>query len=150
MTNASVCDDLHLSPVQGCRGNFDFSLLFKHTLLSAPSCLFLILVVLRFLVLVPKQRKNQRVVAGPPLRWAELAAVACYGTSEVVLFVSWTHAYPGLYGSRASLGAAVLRLLNVLALGAIPWVIAFNVRAQEETLTNCNHRNRNGSSAGWK
>ncbi|KAK6853810.1 hypothetical protein PG995_010622 [Apiospora arundinis] len=123
MTNASVCADDHFSPVQGCRGDFDFSLLFEHSFLSAvPSGLFLLLAVTRFSVLFPRQQKSRRVVVGSRWRWAKVATVACYGAIEVALLVSWIHAYPASYGTRASLAAAVLQLLDVLALGALSWL----------------------------
>ncbi|KAK7996619.1 hypothetical protein PG989_004659 [Apiospora arundinis] len=123
MTNASVCADDHFSPVQGCRGDFDFSLLFEHSFLSAvPSGLFLLLAVTRFSVLFPRQQKSRRVVVGSRWRWTKVATVACYGAIEVALLVSWIHAYPASYGTRASLAAAVLQLLDVLALGALSWL----------------------------
>ncbi|KAK1961243.1 ABC transporter [Colletotrichum sublineola] len=123
MANASICADSHFGPVQGCRGNFDFSLIFEHALLSVvPSCLFLLLAAVRFLVLFPRQQKNKRVAVGSELRWAKIATVACYGAIEVALLVSWVTAYPGLYGTRVSLAAAVLQLLDVFALGALSWL----------------------------
>ncbi|KAF4819093.1 ABC transporter atnG [Colletotrichum siamense] len=123
MANSSACADWEFGPVHGCRGDFDFSLLFEQTVFSAvPSGLFLFLAAIRLLVLFPRQKKSQRVAVGTGLRWAKLSAVACYGAIEVALLASWINAYPGLYGTRASIAAAILKLVDVFALGTLSWL----------------------------
>lgn len=117
MPNVSNYDDSQFGPVYGCRGDFDFSLVFEHILLpTAPSGLFLLLAIARLSVLSATQQTIRKVVVGSRWRWANIT-VACYGTVEVSLLVLWIHAYPGPYGKRASLAAAVLRIIDVLALG---------------------------------
>ncbi|KAK8009116.1 multidrug resistance-like protein [Apiospora marii] len=123
MASTSACADSEFGPVHGCRGEFDFSLLFEHTLLSAiPSGLFLVLAVARLFVLSSRQQKNRKVVIDSRWRWVKITTIAGYGAIEVALLVSWAQAYTGPYESSASLVAAVLRLLNVLALGALSWL----------------------------
>ncbi|KAJ3959309.1 hypothetical protein N0V92_004092 [Colletotrichum tropicale] len=123
MDNSSACADSEFGPVHGCRGDFDFSLLFEQTVFSAvPSGAFLFLAAIRLLVLLPRQKKSQRVAIGSGLRWAKLSAVACYGAIEVALLASWINAHPGLYGTRASIAAAILKLVDVFALGALSWL----------------------------
>ncbi|KAF4878441.1 ABC transporter atnG [Colletotrichum siamense] len=123
MDNSSACADSEFGPVHGCRGDFDFSLLFEQTVFSAvPSGVFLFLAAIRLLVLFPRQKKSQRVAIGSGLRWAKLSAVACYGAIEVALLASWINAHPGLYGTRASIAAAILKLVDVFALGALSWL----------------------------
>ncbi|KAF5492420.1 ABC transporter atnG [Colletotrichum siamense] len=123
MANSSACADSEFGPVHGCRGDFDFSLLFEQTILSAvPSGLFLFLAAIRLLVLFPRRKKSQRVAVGTGLRWAKLSAVACYGAIEVALLASWINTYPGLYGTRASIAAAILKLVDVFALGTLSWL----------------------------
>ncbi|KAJ0278858.1 hypothetical protein COL940_007074 [Colletotrichum noveboracense] len=123
MANSSACADSEFGPVHGCRGDFDFSLLFEQTIFSAvPSGLFLFLAAIRLLVLFPRQKKSQRVAVGSGLRWAKLSAVACYGAIEVALLASWINTQPGLYGTRASIAAAILKLVDVFALGTLSWL----------------------------
>ncbi|KAJ0346519.1 hypothetical protein COL154_008012 [Colletotrichum chrysophilum] len=123
MANSSACADSEFGPIHGCRGDFDFSLLFEQTIFSAvPSGLFLLLAATRLWVLFTRQKKSQRVVVGTWLRWAKLSAVACYGAIEVALLVSWINAHSGLYGTRASITAAILKLVDVFALGILSWL----------------------------
>ncbi|KAJ0329702.1 hypothetical protein COL922a_012773 [Colletotrichum nupharicola] len=123
MANSSACADSEFGPIHGCRGDFDFSLLFEQTIFSAvPSGLFLLLAATRLLVLFTRQKKSQRVVVGTWLRWAKLSAVACYGAIEVALLVSWINAHSGLYGTRASIAVAILKLVDVFALGILSWL----------------------------
>ncbi|KAI3390389.1 hypothetical protein diail_9824 [Diaporthe ilicicola] len=118
VTNSSRCDDFNFRPVLGCRGDFDFSLIFEHTILSlAPSSIFLLLASVRLFSLL--QRKK-RVAAGRAFQLFKLGAVACYAAIQIALLVAWTR--PGAYGTRASLAAAVLSLLDVLALAALSWL----------------------------
>ncbi|KAF5519012.1 ABC transporter atnG [Colletotrichum aenigma] len=123
MANSSACADSEFGPVHGCRGDVDLSLLFEQTIFSAvPSGLFLFLAAIRLLVLFPRQKKSQRVAIGSGLRWAKLSAVACYGAIEVALLASWINTHPGLYGTRASITAAILKLVDVFALGTLSWL----------------------------
>ncbi|KAF9878386.1 hypothetical protein CkaCkLH20_03878 [Colletotrichum karsti] len=123
MDNSSTCADTEFGPVHGCRGDFDFSLFFEQSLLSvAPSCLFLVLAAIRFFVLLPRQQRKARLAVGTGLRRAKLGAVACYGAIQIALLVTWARAYPGPYKTKASLAAAVFRLLDVFALGVLSWL----------------------------
>lgn len=101
-------------------GCFDFSLVFEHTILSlAPSSVFLVLADVRLFTLL-RRRKNKVVVTGRAFQSCKLFAVACYAAVQTALLVPWTR--PGAYGTRASLSAAVLGLLDVLALAALSWL----------------------------
>lgn len=119
VTNSSRCDDFDFRPVSGCRGDFDFSLVFEHTILSlAPSSIFLVLSAARLFTLL--RRRKQKIATGRTLQLCKLGAVACYAAVQTALLVAWTR--PGAYGTRASLAAAVLGLLDVLALAALSWL----------------------------
>lgn len=119
VSNSSRCDDFNFRPVSGCRGDFDFSLVFEHTILSlAPSSVFLVLSAARLFTLL--RRRKQKVATGRALQLCKLGAVACYAAVQTALLVAWTR--PGAYGTRASLAAAILGLLDVLALAALSWL----------------------------
>ncbi|KAK4216710.1 ABC transporter [Rhypophila decipiens] len=103
MANPSVpsqvsCDDWSLGTVQGCRGDFDFSLLTEETFLSiVPSALFLVFASARLL----------------------LAAIACSASLEVSLLVLVVH--NGSNGPSSN-AAAVLRVLATLTLALLSWL----------------------------
>ncbi|KAH8760347.1 ABC transporter type 1, transmembrane domain-containing protein [Diaporthe sp. PMI_573] len=119
VTNSSQCDDFNFRPVSGCRGDFDFSLVFEHTILSlAPSSIFLLLSAARLFTLL--RRRKQKIATGRTFQLCKLGAVACYAAVQTALLVAWTR--PGAYETRASLAAAVLGLLDVLALAALSWL----------------------------
>lgn len=132
--NSSLCDDWDFSPVHGCRGDFDFSLLFEHIVLSVvPSALFLTLAGVRFYFLL---QKGNRVAAGTSLKLAKLSVVLCYGAIQIALLVSW--ARPGVYhsyGTDASLAATALGLLDAFALAALS-CLEHSHSARPSTLIN--------------
>ncbi|KAM4056705.1 ABC transporter [Hirsutella rhossiliensis] len=120
MENATVCDDGSFGPAinGGCRGNFDFTLLFEQSFLSiTPSSLFLLLSAARLSLLLSRRRRQ---VSGTRFQLAKLAAVACYGAVQAALLVLW--ARTGVYGTRTSLAAAVLSFVDVFALATLSWV----------------------------
>lgn len=52
-SSSSGCDDFDFRPVSGCRGGFDFSLVFELTVLSlAPSSVFRVVADARLFTLV--------------------------------------------------------------------------------------------------
>ncbi|KAJ4385223.1 hypothetical protein N0V93_010284 [Gnomoniopsis smithogilvyi] len=119
VTNSSGCDDFNFRPVSGCRGDFDFSLVFEHTILSlAPSSVFLLLAAARLFTLL--RRRKHKIATGRAFQLCKLGAVACYAAVQTALLVAWTR--PGASGTRASLAAAVLDLVDVLALAALSWL----------------------------
>ncbi|KAF4624072.1 hypothetical protein G7Y89_g14101 [Cudoniella acicularis] len=127
MTNTTLCDDGSFGPtVVGCRGDFDFTLLFEQSFLSiAPSSLFVLLCAMRLSVLlllpVSKKSKKRRKVAGSHFQISKLAAIACYGAVQCALVVLW--AKPGAYGygTRTSLAAAILSFVDVFPLAILSW-----------------------------
>ncbi|KAK2760146.1 ABC multidrug transporter [Colletotrichum kahawae] len=80
-------------------------------------------------------KKSQRIAVGIGIRWAKLGAVACYGAIEVALLVSWINAHSGLYGTRASIAAAILKLMDVFALGTLSW-LEHSYSSRPSTLLN--------------
>ncbi|RYO90243.1 hypothetical protein DL762_002765 [Monosporascus cannonballus] len=117
MANATVCDDGSFGPtVQGCRGDFDFTLLFEQSFfLIAPSSVFLLLSAARLSVL----RFRRREVSGTIFQLSKLAAIGCYGAVQIALLVFF--ARPGSYTTRTSLPAATLAFVDVFVLGALSW-----------------------------
>lgn len=67
-----------------------------------------------------RRRKHKVVATGRAFQLCKLGAVACYAAVQTGPLVAWTR--PGSYGTRASLAATVLSLLNVLALAALSWL----------------------------
>lgn len=65
-------------------------------------------------------RKDKVVFTGGAFQLCKLGAAACYVVVQTALLVAWTR--PAAYGTRASLAAAVLGLLDVLALAALSWL----------------------------
>ncbi|KAI9644594.1 hypothetical protein NHQ30_006615 [Ciborinia camelliae] len=119
-TTSTLCDDGGFGPtVIGCRGDFDFTLLFEQSFLSiAPSSLFFFLCITRLIHLLIFRRKRQ--VAGFHLQQSKLVAIALYGTVQCVLVALWTK--PGAYGTRTSLVAAILSLIDIIPLAIMSWV----------------------------
>lgn len=118
MQNATACDDASFGPtINGCRGNFDFTLLFEQSFFSiTPSSLFLLLSAARLSILLSRRTRQ---VSGTRFQLGKLAAIACYGAVQAALLVFW--ARTGVYGSRTSLAAAVLSFVDVFALAALSW-----------------------------
>lgn len=97
VTNSSSGrDDFNFRSVSGCRGGFDFSLVFEHTVLSlAPSPVFLVLAAARLFTLLRRQ-KHKLVATGRAFQLCKLGAVACYAAVQTAILVAWTRrALPG-------------------------------------------------------
>ncbi|KAK7749032.1 hypothetical protein SLS53_001058 [Cytospora paraplurivora] len=77
--------------------------------------------------------RKERVAGGTIFQLSKLGAVACYGAIQIALLVSWIH--PGAYGTRASLAAAVLSLLDAFALAALS-CLEHSYSARPSTLIN--------------
>ncbi|ROW14588.1 hypothetical protein VPNG_03161 [Cytospora leucostoma] len=77
--------------------------------------------------------RKERVAGGTIFRLSKLGAVACYGAIQIALLVSWIH--PGAYGTRASLAAAALSLLDAFALAALS-CLEHSYSARPSTLIN--------------
>ncbi|PHH87336.1 hypothetical protein CDD83_8998 [Cordyceps sp. RAO-2017] len=118
MDNTSRCDDDDFGPfIHGCRGDFDFTLLFEQSFFSiTPSSLFLLLSTLRLGLLLSRGRRQ---VSGTWFQLGKLAAIACYGAVQSALLALW--ARTGVYETRTSLAAAVLSFADVFALGLLSW-----------------------------
>ncbi|KAI5924553.1 ABC transporter-like protein [Camillea tinctor] len=122
MDNATICDDAAFGPtVTGCRGNFDFTLLFEQAFFSiTPSVLFLLCAAGRLGTLLSRTRTGKREVAGIGFQRIKLATIVCYGAVQTALLVLWVQ--PGAYGTRASLAAAILALADAFGLAALSWL----------------------------
>ncbi|KAI0401333.1 ABC transporter-like protein [Xylaria palmicola] len=121
MPNATICDDAAFGPtVTGCRGNFDFTLLFEQAFLSiAPSALFLLFAAGRLAVLLARTR-GKRQITGTGFQRIKLVTAVSYGAVQTALLVLW--ARPGVYGTRTSLAAAILSLADAFGLAALSWL----------------------------
>lgn len=122
MANVTLCDDSAFGPtVTGCRGDFDFTLLFEQAFLSiAPSALFLLCAAARLGALWSRTRTSRRQVAGGGFQCIKLATVVCYGAVQTALVIFW--ARPGTYGTPTSLAAAILSLVDAFGLAALSWL----------------------------
>lgn len=97
--------------VQGCRDNFDFTLLFEQSFFQiAPCALLLLSVPLRTLHLRKQNVKTLRTVVGPAKQLA-IAALAC---TQLALLIVWSLA--PMYRTRASIPAACLSFLASVTL----------------------------------
>ncbi|RLM01585.1 hypothetical protein CFD26_108938 [Aspergillus turcosus] len=111
-----ACDDNGFGPVinHGCRGSFDFTLLFEQTILSiAPSTLFLLLVPWNYVCLLRGPRKVQPSF----LAWWKRVCILVLGALHIVLSVLWTQ--PSAPVTDASVAAAALGLPVSLAMGLL-------------------------------
>ncbi|RHZ73317.1 hypothetical protein CDV55_106015 [Aspergillus turcosus] len=111
-----ACDDNGFGPVinHGCRGSFDFTLLFEQTILSiAPSTLFLLLVPWNYVCLLRGPRKVQPSF----LAWWKRVCILVLGALHIVLLVLW--AQPSAPVTDASVAAAALGLPVSLAMGLL-------------------------------
>lgn len=122
MANVTLCDDSAFGPtVTGCRGDFDFTLLFEQAFLSiAPSALFLLCAAGRLGALWSRTRTGKRQVAGTGFQRIKLATVVCYGAVQTALLILW--ARPRAYGTPTSLAAAILSLADAFGLAALSWL----------------------------
>ncbi|EQK97493.1 ABC transporter [Ophiocordyceps sinensis CO18] len=117
MQNATACDDASFGPtINGCRGNFDFTLLFEQSFFSILLPWASLLSAARLSILLSRRTRQ---VSGTRFQLGKLAAIACYGAVQAALLVFW--ARTGVYGSRTSLAAAVLSFVDVFALAALSW-----------------------------
>ncbi|KAK7744423.1 hypothetical protein SLS62_010147 [Diatrype stigma] len=125
MDNATICDDTAFGPtVTGCRGNFDFTLLFEQAFLSiAPSAIFLLCAAGRLGALLPRTRARKRQVTGTGFQRIKLATVVCYGAVQTALLILWARPQVyGTYGTPTSLAAAILALADAFGLAALSWL----------------------------
>lgn len=122
MENVTVCDDAAFGPtVTGCRGDFDFGLLFEQAFFSiAPSAIFLLCAVGRLGVLLHRARARARQVSGTLFQSSKVAAIVSYGAVQTALVVLW--ALPGAAdGIPTSLAAAILSLVDAIGLAVLSW-----------------------------
>ncbi|EEU44794.1 uncharacterized protein NECHADRAFT_96302 [Fusarium vanettenii 77-13-4] len=112
--NSTACQDGFLGPsvwTEGCRGGFDFTLLFQESILSiVPSALFLLLAGPRAAYLLRSPDRAKRHATYTP----KLITSAVYAVLQVVL-VALVPTTKHL-NTRLSLAAAVLNLLAAFAI----------------------------------
>lgn len=113
---ATVCppssDDVFGPAVNGCRGNFDFTLFFEQTVLSiGPSALLLLFAPPRIVRLL---RASVKTLSNPIRATKALTALVLVGL-QLGLVILWTDKS----ATRASVPAAVLSFLDAIAIFAI-------------------------------
>ncbi|ETS84643.1 hypothetical protein PFICI_02668 [Pestalotiopsis fici W106-1] len=118
MANITLCDDASFGPaIQGCRGDFDFTLLFEQTILSIlPSSLLVVLGVARLRTLLSHRKRE---VLGTKFQRFKLVGIVCYGIVQTALLALW--AQSSSHQTRVSLASAVLSLVAVFPLAALSW-----------------------------
>ena len=117
MVNSTTCLDDSFGPtVHGCRGDFDFTLLFEQSFLSvAPSSLLILLAVARIWSL----RSRKREVGGTAFQLGKIAAIACYGAVQIAILVLWSK--EAERKTTTSLAAAALSFVDTPFLAATSW-----------------------------
>lgn len=113
-----VCEDDSVGPtIHGCRGDFDFTLLFEQSFLSiAPSALLIFFSLGR----VWRLKFRSRKVAGIPLQLAKMTIILCYGAIQTALLILWGTAAKSV--TRVTLAAAALSLSATLSLAVTSWL----------------------------
>ncbi|KAK6428202.1 hypothetical protein LTR95_015657, partial [Oleoguttula sp. CCFEE 5521] len=107
----SGADDLFGPQVQGCRSDFDFTLLFEQSIFQiAPCALLLVSVPARAAYL---RRQNVKTLK-TSMATAKLAAIALLAFTQLALLIVW--AVTPIQRTRASIPAATLSFLASLAL----------------------------------
>lgn len=104
-------DDVFGPAVQGCRNNFDFTLLFEQSLFQiAPCALLLLSLPVRASQL--RQQKVKTLRTGS--RKVKQAAIVVYAATQLALMIVWSTT--PRYRTRASIPAATLSFMASLAL----------------------------------
>ena len=104
-------DDAFGPAVHGCRGNFDFTLLFEQSFFQiAPCALLLLLVPLRASQLHRQNVKTLRT----GMQGTKQSAIAVLAATQLASLVLWS--MTPMYRTRASIPAATLSFLACLAL----------------------------------
>ncbi|RAH40919.1 P-loop containing nucleoside triphosphate hydrolase protein [Aspergillus brunneoviolaceus CBS 621.78] len=104
-------ENIHTSS-HGCRGGFDFTLLFEECFFSiAPSFLLLLILLVRWKQLQPERIRK---VSQSWLYWAKLGLGQAFGATQLALLIVWL--LPHAPRTRASLPAAALSFATSLGL----------------------------------
>lgn len=120
--SCSVSVDDSFGPwAQGCRGGFDFTLLFEESILAIPVlCLFIIVVPFRMAQLGKTDDKISRT--RDVLRLYKVQASICLALLQLVLMILWTkHSNDSLVRTRASIPTAVLAFVAALGFCILSW-----------------------------
>ncbi|KPM39265.1 ABC transporter C family member 3 [Neonectria ditissima] len=100
--------------VDGCRGEFDFTLKFQDIILSiVPSSVFLVLGLGRLIWLIRKPR----VITGKVFEWLKIAAIAVLAIVQLVQLVYTCQGHREL--TAYSIASDALRLVAVIAVGLV-------------------------------
>ncbi|PYI17875.1 multidrug resistance protein MDR [Aspergillus violaceofuscus CBS 115571] len=114
MENIHTCGDNEFGPQagHGCRGGFDFTLLFEECFFSiAPSVLLLLILPVRWKQLRPGRIRK---VSQSGLYWAKLGLGQAFGATQLALLIVWL--LPHAPRTQASLPAAALSFAASLGL----------------------------------
>ncbi|KAF4835570.1 ABC transporter atnG [Colletotrichum tropicale] len=112
-TSIADCEGSFGPAASACSDRFDFTLLFEQSLLNiGPSAALLLALPLRLQQLLRQRRKVLR----HPLNTAKIATCVTFGVIQIALVSLWAQAP---FANRVSVAAAVLGVLDALALGVL-------------------------------